>query len=156
MSNQTGSIWPHDNGWIAIGFARYGHKADVARISAGLFAAASYQDLGRLPELFCGLPRRPRRGPTAYPVACSPQAWAAAAPFALLAASIGLELDHMSDRVLFNDPSLPAFLAELRLPDLTLADSPLSPRLHRTARDITVAVTAPQGPARVMTFKYPP
>src|SRR3546814_16683067 len=81
------------------------------------------------------------------------QAWAAAAPFALLAASIGLELDHMSDRVLFNDPSLPAFLDELRLPDLTLADSRLSLRLQRSESDITVAVTDREGPARLMIFK---
>ncbi|PWG02918.1 amylo-alpha-1,6-glucosidase [Sphingosinicella humi] len=153
MSYHNGSIWPHDNALIAMGLARYGHKAEVARIFEGLFAAASYDELGRLPELFCGFPRRPRRGPTAYPVACSPQAWAAAAPFALLAASIGLEVDHKSERVLLNDPALPAFLNELWLPNVALAGSRLGLRLQRSDSDITVAVTRREGPARVVIFK---
>lgn len=153
MSYHNGSIWPHDNALIAMGLARYGHKVEVARIFEGLFAAASYDELGRLPELFCGFPRRPRRGPTAYPVACSPQAWAAAAPFALLAASTGLELDHRSHRVLFTDPALPSFLDELWLPDLTLAESRLSLRLQRIDGDITFAVTDREGPARLIISK---
>src|SRR5207244_11006104 len=54
MSYHNGSIWPHDNALIAAGFARYGLKDAAARVMTGLFDAASYMELHRLPELFCG------------------------------------------------------------------------------------------------------
>ena len=98
MSYHNGSVWPHDNALIAMGLARYGHKAEVLTIFQGLAEAAVYDEFRRLPELFCGFSRRRKRGPTSYPVACSPQAWAAAAPFALVAAATGLELDHAERR----------------------------------------------------------
>ena len=74
MSYHNGSIWPHDNGLIAMGFARYGLQKSAARVFGALFDAAAYMDLRRLPELFCGFARRERNAPTQYPVACSPQA----------------------------------------------------------------------------------
>ncbi len=67
----------------------------------GLFDAASYMDLRRLPELFCGFQRSRERGPTLYPVACSPQAWAAGTPFMLLQASLGLEFNPDQNEILF-------------------------------------------------------
>jgi hypothetical protein len=70
-----------------------GQKAAVARVFQGLFDAACYMDLRRLPELYCGFQRGRGRGPTLYPVACSPQAWAAGTPFLLLQSSLGLEFD---------------------------------------------------------------
>ncbi|MGH6678162.1 MAG: amylo-alpha-1,6-glucosidase, partial [Bradyrhizobium sp.] len=54
MSYHNGSVWPHDNALIAMGFARYGLKAEAARVFAGIFNAARQQELRRLPELFCG------------------------------------------------------------------------------------------------------
>ncbi len=78
ISYHNGSIWPHDNAMIALGFARYGLASAASQLFSAMLAAASHQDLRRLPELFCGFRRRPHRGPTAYPVACAPQAWAAA------------------------------------------------------------------------------
>ncbi|MGY3293281.1 glycogen debranching enzyme [Bradyrhizobium sp. LM3.6] len=67
MSYHDGSIWPHDNALIALGLARYGLKHSVAHVFKGLFDAATYMDLRRLPELFCGFRREKRRGPTLYP-----------------------------------------------------------------------------------------
>ena len=93
MSYHNGSVWPHDNALIALGLARYGLKRPVDQLFKGLFDAATYMDLRRLPELFCGFQRQRNRGPTLYPVACSPQAWASATPFSLIEASLGLELD---------------------------------------------------------------
>jgi glycogen debranching enzyme len=75
MSYHNGSVWPHDNAMIATGFARYGDSQATGRIFQGMFDAATYMDLRRLPELFCGFPRFRGRGPTLYPVACTPQAW---------------------------------------------------------------------------------
>ena len=93
MSYHNGSVWPHDTALVGLGLARYGHRAAAAKLLEGLTAAAGKLDLRRLPELFCGFPRRGGQGPTAYPVACAPQAWAAAAPIGLLGACLGLSFD---------------------------------------------------------------
>src|SRR5438445_23689 len=110
MSYHDGSIWPHDNALIALGFARYGLKHSVAHMFKALFDAASYMDLRRLPELFCGFQRERRRGPVLYPVACAPQAWASATPFSLLEAALGLEFDAARGEIRLRDPHLPGFL----------------------------------------------
>ena len=131
MSYHNGSVWPHDNALIAMGLARYGHKEAVLTIFQGLAEAAVYDEFRRLPELFCGFSRRRKRGPTSYPVACSPQAWAAAAPFALVAAATGLDLDHASGGVRLVHPAL------ARLPRRPRAAR--RPRRRRPARSAPVA-----------------
>jgi glycogen debranching enzyme len=140
MSYHNGSVWPHDNALIALGFARYGFKAEAARLFEATFDASTYQDQQRLPELFCGFLRRRRRGPTAYPVACSPQAWAAAAPFAMLAACLGLELPAAANEVKLIDPVLPSFLDDVTLRGLKLARSQFDLRVHRHKSDVTINV----------------
>ena len=155
MSYHNGSIWPHDNALIVMGFGRYGLKDQAAHVFHGLFDAASYQELRRLPELFCGFVRRPRRGPTAYPVACAPQAWASATPFALLASCLGLKLDHARNEISFIDPRMPGFLDELVIRGLRLGDSSIDVRLKRDddSHDITVSVLAREGDARIVQVK---
>jgi glycogen debranching enzyme len=153
MSYHNGSVWPHDNAMIALGFARYGLKREAARIFTGLFNYATEQELRRLPELFCGFIRRRHRGPTAYPVACSPQSWSAATPFGLLAACLGLELSHADDEIRFRDPVMPEFLDEVAIHNLRLGDSHLDVRLHRYGDDVTVNVVSRHGPARVLLLK---
>jgi hypothetical protein len=96
---------------------------------------AAYQELRRLPELFCGFIRKPHRGPTAYPVACAPQAWASAAPFAFLEACLGMDLRHDANSVSFRDPGMPAFLDYVTLNQLSLGKSRLDLRLHRHGRE---------------------
>ena len=67
MSYHNGSIWPHDNALIALGLARYGLKHSVAHLFKGLFDAATYMDLRRLPELFCGFRRERGAGRRSIP-----------------------------------------------------------------------------------------
>jgi glycogen debranching enzyme len=153
MSYHNGSVWPHDNGVIAMGLARYGLRTDVVRIFEALFDVATHQELRRLPELFCGFLRRPRRGPTAYPVACSPQAWAAATPFALLGACLGLSLDLERAEVRFDNPMLPRFLDDLTIRGLRLGASSHDLRLHRVGEDVTMNVLDRTGNARVLLSK---
>ena len=153
MSYHNGSIWPHDNALIVMGFARYGFKDEAAQVFHGLFDAAGYQELRRLPELFCGFARRQRRGPTAYPVACAPQAWASATPFALVAACLGLELDHARGEIAFLDPRMPGFLDELILRGLRLGDATADVRLRRDGDDITVSVLNREGDVRIVQVK---
>ena len=136
MSYHNGSVWPHDNALIAMGFSRYGLKHAAAALLDALFDTAVYQEARRLPELFCGFTRTRHRGPTAYPVACVPQAWAAATPFALLSASLGLDLSFADNEVRFTKPVLPRFLDEVVLRNLRLGTSRMDVRLHRFGSDV--------------------
>ena len=152
MSYHNGSVWPHDNALIALGFARYGLGAAAARLLHGLFDVSLYMELLRLPELFCGFVRRPRKGPTHYPVACSPQAWASAAPAALLQACLGLELDQPADEIRFRHPMLPPFLEQVSLTNLRLGDTTVDVVLRGRGSDVAVSVPRRSGDARVVTI----
>src|SRR5262249_6896758 len=138
MSYHDGSVWPHDNALIALGFSRYGLKDAALRVFGGLFAAAKYMDLRRLPELFCGFQRQRQHGPTLYPVACAPQAWASAVPFALLAASLGFEFDNERMEVRLRDPKLPSFLDEVTVRSLRLKNAVADLRIRRGSNDDVV------------------
>ncbi|RAI43635.1 amylo-alpha-1,6-glucosidase [Rhodoplanes roseus] len=150
MSYHNGSIWPHDNSLIALGFARYGRKSAVEPVFTGLFDAASYMDLRRLPELFCGFQRRRGRGPTLYPVACAPQAWASAAPFLLLHASLGLEFDPEHRQIRLRDPQLPAFLDWVTLRNLRLGDASVDLKIRRHNTTVSVEILGTQGTLHVV------
>jgi glycogen debranching enzyme len=134
MSYHNGSVWPHDNALIALGFARYGLKSAVLKILEGLFDAAAHMPLMRLPELFCGFARRRRNPPTLYPVACAPQAWASTAMMALVRAALGLELAGATNEIAFHDPVLPRFLDELQLRRLRLAGGSADVVVHRDGK----------------------
>jgi glycogen debranching enzyme len=122
MSYHNGSIWPHDNAMIAEGLARYGDRKGISLLFETMMRAASYMDHRRLPELFCGFRRRKGRGPTLYPAACSPQAWAAAAPFMLLRSMLGLSFDPAARKIDLVEPSLPASLGDVTIRNLQLGD----------------------------------
>jgi glycogen debranching enzyme len=138
MSYHNGSIWPHDNALIALGLSRYEHKRAIETLFTGLFGAATYMDQRRLPELFCGFPRQRGHGPTLYPVACSPQAWASATPFTLLEASLGLEFDPAKGEIRLRNPSLPEFLDEVTLRDLRLGSSSVDLRVRRHGNTVSL------------------
>ncbi len=149
MSYHNGSIWPHDNALVGMGLARYGRKDLAAVILKGLFDASLYADLRRLPELFCGFPRREGEGPTLYPVACNPQAWASAAPFALLHACLGLRLEGLRSRVHFDKPFLPPFLGEVRLLGLSLPGGTVDLEVRRNGSAVTVGILGREGDVEV-------
>ena len=151
MSYHNGSVWPHDNALIAAGFARYGFKREAARIFEGVFAASTYIDLRRLPELFCGFVRRRAQGPTLYPVACMPQAWAAAAPLFMLQSCLGLGFDRNKSQVTSEGPVLPAFLGEVTLRNLALNRATVDLALRRSGMQVVVDVLDRRGSVQVMT-----
>ena len=152
MSYHNGSIWPHDNALIAAGFSRYGYKREAAQIFEGLFAAATYVDLMRLPELFCGFPRRRAQGPTFYPVACSPQAWSAAAPLSLIQSSLGIGFDVAGPEISLREPALPRFLDELRLYGLRIGEASIDIAFDRMGDKVVVKPLDRKGSARVVTI----
>jgi glycogen debranching enzyme len=149
ISYHNGSVWPHDNALIALGFARYGLAGHVQRLLGGLFEAAASMDLRRLPELFCGFRRRAGKGPTLYPVACSPQAWASATPAALLQACLGVRFAPAREEISFRHPRLPECLDEVVIRQLKVGDSAFDILLRRHGADISVDVLDRRGDGRV-------
>jgi glycogen debranching enzyme len=144
MSYHNGSVWPHDNALIGMGLARYGHRSEALQILTGLFETASAVPMFQLPELFCGFPRREEEGPTFYPVACSPQAWASASVFGLLEAITGMaiEREHGSSRVQvrLHNPCLPRGLNLLDINGLRLGEEEINLQFHRSDHDVGVLV----------------
>jgi len=149
MSYHNGSIWPHDNALIVLGIARYRLMHSVEQVFKGLFEAATYLDLRRLPELFCGFRREKRSGPTLYPVACAPQAWASATPFSLLEAALGLEFDVERREIRLRNPRLPAFLNEVVLRELQLGSSSVDLRIRRQGDGVSMEVLRGHGQIQV-------
>lgn len=153
MSYHNGSVWPHDNTMIAAGLAAYGFKRQALQIFEGLFAASTYFDLRRLPELFCGFARQRTQGPTPYPVACSPQAWAAAAPIALLGVGLGIGFDPSDSRITFDRSQLPVFIDGMTLRRLAVSGCTADIRLGRAGDQVLIEVLGRQGPVRIVTSK---
>jgi glycogen debranching enzyme len=152
MSYHNGSVWPHDNALIALGLAKYGLKAELDRVFGGLFAAASYMDLRRLPELFCGFQRRRSRGPTLYPVACSPQAWASGTPFTLIQASLGLEFAPALREIQFRDPRLPPVQRDVTVRNRRRGESSVDLIVRRHGAAVSIQVLRSAGTIRVSTI----
>lgn len=140
MSYHNGSVWPHDNALIASGLARYGLKAETEQIFTGIFEASKHVDQHRLPELFCGFHRRAAEGPTRYPVACAPQAWASGSVFMMLQAMLGLSIDGANRRLTLHRPLLPRWLRHLRLNGLRVGDATIDLDLKRHGADVGVGV----------------
>jgi len=153
MSYHNGSVWPHDNALIALGLARYGLKTEVLKIFQGLFEAAGYMDLRRLPELFCGFPWRRLNAPTLYPVACIPQAWASAAVFALIQASLGIGFDRGAREIRFDRPVLPEFLDELHLRGLQTKHGSADVLLRRYRGDVALNITRREGNVPIIVLR---
>jgi glycogen debranching enzyme len=153
MSYHNGSVWPHDNALIAYGLARYGLHEGALQILTGLYEASVALELHRLPELFCGFPRRPGEGPTLYPVACSPQAWSAAAVFLLLQACLGLAVSPPERQACFSYPQLPEFLRELHVSNLRVGGAVLDLRLLRHGRDVGIHVLRREGDCEILMVR---
>ncbi len=146
LSYHNGTVWPHDNALIAMGLSHYGLGGHAVRIFEALHAAARHFRSGRLPELFCGLGRDEGAFPVSYPVACSPQAWASAAPFLLLRAVLGIYPDAPRRLLRIVEPRLPAFLSELKLRGLRIGESRVDLRFSRAGGGTFATVERIEGP----------
>ena len=153
MSYHNGSVWPHDNALIALGLARYGFKEEALKIMLALFDASTFLNLHRLPELYCGFDRRPGEGPTLYPVACSPQAWSAAAVFCLLEACLGLTVRAVPGQVLFSYPLLPPALKEVEVLNLRVGNAAVDLQLLRHGHDVGINVLRRKGHVEIQMIK---
>ncbi|MEU8221412.1 hypothetical protein [Kribbella sp. NPDC048915] len=133
LSYHNGSVRPHDTAISVAGLARYGFADDAVRVADALFdAAVAFGD--RLPELFCGFDRSEFSSPVPYPTSCSPQAWAAAAPFLLVRSVLGFDPDVPAGKVYVAPPTGSGYLAGLVIRHLPL-----------TGRRITIGGTEHEG-----------
>jgi glycogen debranching enzyme len=151
-SYHNGSVWPHDNALIALGLAEYGHADEALVLTKALFDAAAHMHLRRLPELFCGFERKRGKAPTLYPVACAPQAWAACAPFTLLQACLGIEIDAASSTVILRRPRLPPFIEWLSVRGLRIGEGRLDLMCRRHDSGVAVNLLDRAGDADVQVM----
>jgi len=151
MSYHNGSVWPHDNALIGLGFSLYGMQEQACKILHGLYEASRHVELQRLPELFCGFHKRPdASGPTLYPVACAPQAWSAGSVFLLLRACLGLEVRDRERQIHFANPCLPLNLDEVRIENLRLGDASTDFLIRRDGSGVAVEVLRKGGDIEIL------
>jgi glycogen debranching enzyme len=153
MSYHNGSVWPHDNALIARGLARYGLQREAMRILTGLLDASLFLELHRLPELFCGFHRRAGEGPTLYPVACSPQAWSAAAVFLILEACLGITIRSSPPLVLLRRTALPEALPAIQIRNLQINDAAVDFSIQRAGDSFNVTVIRRRGDLEIVSVK---
>ena len=153
MAYHNGTVWPHDTGLSAAGFSRYGFDDLISAPFSGLFEAAVAVENHRMPELFCGFQRRTGEGPTLYPVACSPQAWASGVVFHLIQACLRLSVDAAERRLSIDRASLPPFLTYLRLMNLTLPFGSIDLLFEQHLLDVSVTVLRKHGDFEVRVIK---
>lgn len=118
LSYHNGSVWPHDNAITAAGMMRYGFAKEAQQVTLALLDAGSTFG-SRFPELWSGFDREEFPTPLPYPTSCSPQAWAAATPFLLLRALLGLH-PRLPNHQLALSPQLPAQFLPLRIDNLRI------------------------------------
>lgn len=140
MSYHNGSVWPHDTAIGAYGLARYGLMQPALRIMQGLFDASLFIEQQRLPELFCGFAFRRGESPTAYPVACSPQAWSVAAVFLLLQACLRITFDAHNKKMELYKPVVPDYIKHIRISNLRFGEEVFELDLIRYEHDTGIQV----------------
>jgi glycogen debranching enzyme len=150
MSYHNGSVWPHDTAIGALGLRRHGATEAFLAVCTALFEAALHCPDLRVPELFCGFSRQAGFGPTRYPVACSPQAWAAGVVFHLIQGMLGLSPDAGANRLDLVDPVLPSWLTWIELRGLRLGDSSIDLLVSRGRHGAAVEVLARRGTAEII------
>ena len=149
-SYQNGSVWPHDNSLIALGFKRYDFSMEAGLIARDISEAASHFLLNQLPELYAGVERNGSNFPVQYLGANVPQAWAAGSCFALLQAMLGIQSDAPND-TLYVDPNLPEWLPDITLLDLRLGHRHLDIRFQRDGGKTVWEVL--RGDAKVVVYR---
>lgn len=153
MSYHNGSVWPHDTALIAYGVADGNDKRLALQSISGLFDLSIFLELHRMPELICGLPRSPGRAPTLYPVACSPQAWAAGAVFLLLQSCLGLSVRAKESRIYLYHSALPEALRTVRIRNLTVGHASIDLLFERHAQSVGLEILRRSGDLEVVAFR---
>jgi glycogen debranching enzyme len=147
---QVGAIWPHDNALILAGLRAYGFDGEALRVFTGIYQAATHFDLYRLPELFAGFGQDQYRVPVHYPVACSPQAWAAASIPFMLRSVLGLTPDALARQLRIVHPTLPDWLDWVVIRGIQVGEGHVDLRYERSGGTTLVAVLHKEGDLQVV------
>ncbi len=123
MGYHLGSVWPHDNGMIALGLRSQGHVDHALELGQSLLEMTMRQPYQRPPELFCGYERQANAEPVRYPVACSPQAWATGTVFQLMQMMTNLVPDAPGQCLRVIDPALPMNIQHMTLTNLRIGST---------------------------------
>ncbi|MDX2214126.1 MAG: amylo-alpha-1,6-glucosidase [Oculatellaceae cyanobacterium bins.114] len=150
MGYHVGSVWPHDNGLIAMGLRSLGLVDQALEVSQGIIDMTLQQPYQRPPELFCGYERVGDSGPVHYPVACSPQAWATGTIFQLLQMMVNLVPDAANNYLRIIDPALPESLHRLSLHNLRIGQTLIDLEFERSNGTTACRVTKKRGNLRVV------
>jgi glycogen debranching enzyme len=153
MSYHNGSMWPHDNALIALGSLQKSDKSLALRITTGLLDLSSEVMFHRLPELICGFGRRPGKGPTLYPVACSPQAWAAGSVFMLLQACLGIQIRASESRIYLHHSALPEKLQHIRIRNLNVGNASVDLACERYGDSVSVNILHRSGEIEIVSIR---
>ena len=153
MSYHNGSVWPHDNALAGFGVAKSRNKDLAMKILSGLLDLSIFAELHRLPELVCGFSRRLGKGPTLYPVACSPQAWAAGAVYLVLQSCLGLSICAKESRVYLYHTSLPEAVPEVRIRNLRIGAACLDLAFRRHEETVSVDIPRRAGEIEVVDLR---
>ncbi|HEY7061090.1 MAG TPA: glycogen debranching N-terminal domain-containing protein [Chloroflexota bacterium] len=151
---QLGSIWPHDNAFVAAGMHRYGYVGEASRVFTAIKEAATEFPHFRLPETFAGYDRGYASKPVRYPVACNPQAWAAGTIPYMLRTALGLQPDACEQRLRIVRPHLPDWLHWVAVHNLRVGDARVDLRYERSDAKTLVAVTDKRGDLTVTVEYY--
>ncbi|BDG48299.1 amylo-alpha-1,6-glucosidase [Parageobacillus sp. KH3-4] len=138
MSYHDGSVWPHDNSIILLGLSKLRKSKEALMIMEGLIEAASHFEYDRLPELFCGYSRSFGK-PVPYPVACSPQAWAAGTPLVFVQAMLGLFPNSLRKEIHLS-PTLLDSMNVLKAENMAIGHGRLSLTVFREGKEIKVNI----------------
>lgn len=139
MSYHDGSIWPHDNSMIILGLSKTGRQQQANQVMKGLIDAAAHFEYERLPELFCGYDSSIGKV-VPYPVACSPQAWAAGTPLIFIQSLLGLFPNGIKKQIHLS-PVLLDGMNELTVSNIAIGSGVLSIRVERSGeREISWSV----------------
>lgn len=153
MSYHNGSMWPHDNAVIAYGALNSRSKELPLKILTGLLDLSVFLELNRLPELICGFPRRVGKGPTLYPVACSPQAWAAGSCFLILQACLGLSVSARESRVYLRHTALPEALQHVTVRNLRVGGGSVDIEFYRQSETVGFDIPRRSGDIEVVALR---
>lgn len=155
MSYHNGSIWPHDDSIIAFGLAKVGRVDLAIRATTSIFEAARLMRYKRLPELFCGFSRIYKRQdpPVSYPVACIPQAWAAASVFLMIQAMLNIVPDAQNNELRIYNPTIPLWLDYLRIENVKVGNASVSLEFRKTQKSLVIDVFDKRGNLDVIIRK---
>jgi glycogen debranching enzyme len=138
MSYHDGSIWPHDNSMILLGMSKLHRQSAANTVINGLIEAAKHFEYDRLPELFCGYGSEAGRA-VKYPVACSPQAWAAGTPLVFIQTILGVFPDSLNKTISLS-PMLLEEMNDLQVKKMKIGGGHFSVTARREGEETIVTI----------------